>query len=1169
MFKRLLLCIITAGILASKASADSQTPRAGATIITIGSTGWGPKLNANTSIFDSSAAMQGVANTFSAANTFTAPVTLTNTPLTLTGVSGTVTSASTITASVFIGSGTALTALDASQLTTGTIPAARIGTGAIDTTKLASDSVTTVKILDQNVTTAKIADSAVDTSKLGTASVTTAKIANSAVDTTKLASDSVTTAKILDLNVTTAKIAALAVDTSKLASDAVTTAKVLDLNITTAKLANSAVDTSKLASDAVTTAKILDLNVTTAKLAAASVDTSKLASDAVTTAKILDLNVTTAKLAAASVDTSKLATDSVTTAKILSQNVTTAKIADSAVDTSKLATDSVTGAKILSGAVDTNKLATDAVTSAKLLSDSTSFAKVSGGAAYSSGGLIGIGTSSPGAKLDVVGGDVRTDARVVVGTVGNLTDPTINRQADPNTGIWWPTADNIGVVTGGVEAVRVNASQNVGIGTSTPGSKLDVNGDATIRGQETVVGSETVNGNMLVNSAVRVAGGTIFGHATGTCTGGNTCVLGSGAASLDWGDTSTVGRLSYSGTNAVIATTAGDISISPNGTNNVILAENGGKVAIGTTTIDEALNLVNGQVPRVTFSASRSVNADIGQLNFKNATDSLNTEARIEANRIGSNNSGELAFYTRNNGGSLTKQVTIGANGNVGIGTGTAISQVDIYKTSSPDLRIRDDSSDMQFIPSGGVNFLESSAVSGGSPTGAADFSITDHNTANRWFTVKSNGFVGIGTSGPTQKLSISSGTIYINGNVPNKLTGGDGSGAAQAHMDGSNSGGSAWYLDALGVTKAALQFANPDTYLDYSGTYHTRNGAGAGIEVMTVLNGGNVGINSTSPAPYMLEVSTGGVGRYGLHVKAGSAAADTIVKFADSADNVPMVMLGSGKVGIGTTTPSNLLTVWGSGASILINDTASSPSLVFGENGINNASIGSAATGLVTHNGSSGIRFRPNSDSDSLVDLFIAQEHNLGMGTSSPGAKLDVQSNVGPTGYIISASSQDATHTIFNVQGNGRVGIGTAVAGASLDVGGSGIIVSSLTVAGHNTLGAWYAWTPTLTGVTSPSINFARYQRTGKTICVAFSFSGTSNSTAFTFTLPFATFSGLADFISGQAYDNGVYLTTSLGTVSAASSATVDLYRDPSGQNAWTASGAKQAQGSGCYETP
>lgn len=75
------------------------------------------------------------------------------------------------------------------------------------------------------------------------------------------------------------------------------------------------------------------------------------------------------------------------------------------------------------------------------------------------------------------------DAGGVVNEAASSTNPTlIPQRLDFDTGLGWAGADNLSLITGGVEAVRiqddqdVNFNGNVGIGTSSPGSELDVNG---------------------------------------------------------------------------------------------------------------------------------------------------------------------------------------------------------------------------------------------------------------------------------------------------------------------------------------------------------------------------------------------------------------------------------------------------------------------------------------------------------------------------------------------------------------------------------------------------------------------------------------------------------------------------------------------------------------------
>lgn len=56
---------------------------------------------------------------------------------------------------------------------------------------------------------------------------------------------------------------------------------------------------------------------------------------------------------------------------------------------------------------------------------------------------------------------------------GSAATPAI-RGTDANTGIFFPAADTIAFAEGGTEAMRINSSGFVGIGTSSPGYKLTV-----------------------------------------------------------------------------------------------------------------------------------------------------------------------------------------------------------------------------------------------------------------------------------------------------------------------------------------------------------------------------------------------------------------------------------------------------------------------------------------------------------------------------------------------------------------------------------------------------------------------------------------------------------------------------------------------------------------------
>jgi len=114
-------------------------------------------------------------------------------------------------------------------------------------------------------------------------------------------------------------------------------------------------------------------------------------------------------------------------------------------------------------------------------------------------GNVGIGDSSPAAKLDVNGsfnatsGTIPTLVATTLITTGTGTAaaPAIVPTGDTNTGVFFPAADTIAFSEGGTEAMRLNSSGNVSIGTATALSKLHVHGDLTMSNATTATSAST------------------------------------------------------------------------------------------------------------------------------------------------------------------------------------------------------------------------------------------------------------------------------------------------------------------------------------------------------------------------------------------------------------------------------------------------------------------------------------------------------------------------------------------------------------------------------------------------------------------------------------------------------------------------------------------------------
>ena len=124
---------------------------------------------------------------------------------------------------------------------------------------------------------------------------------------------------------------------------------------------------------------------------------------------------------------------------------------------------------------------------------------------------------------------------------GTAALPAITTTGDTNTGIFFPAADTIAFSEGGAESMRIDSSGNVGIGTTSPAYRIDVN-----KGSAGVLANFTdgVNANFQISTAPYV---TTIGPSAVT----TSLVLqtsGTEAARIDSSGNLLVGTTSSSGT---------------------------------------------------------------------------------------------------------------------------------------------------------------------------------------------------------------------------------------------------------------------------------------------------------------------------------------------------------------------------------------------------------------------------------------------------------------------------------------------------------------------------------------------------------------------------------------------------------------------------------------------
>ncbi|MGE5540691.1 MAG: hypothetical protein ACM3TU_00170 [Bacillota bacterium] len=270
--------------------------------------------------------------------------------------------------------------------------------------------------------------------------------------------------------------------------------------------------------------------------------------------------------------------------------------------------------------------------------------------------------------------------------------------------------------------------------------------------------------------------------------------------------------------------------------------------------------------------------------------------------------------------------------------------------------------------------------------------------------------------------------------------------------------GQSLWLTGGDGSTLGAAAGAGLRMY------YNTSTGAanifaldyGTSVSKDIILQspGGKVGIGTTTPSS-LLSVS----GSSGLFLTNTGTGPTLYIEDAAN-DTTPFTITAAGNVGVGTSTPAAQVSIGqaSNGARAFeIFDTGSSPStntaLFYRQNniGAGNASTSNALLRVVDN----GANYPFSVESTTGAPLFTINGNTsvprVGVGSSSPYATLSVKGAGSTTGLNFQTTNSSAT-PLFSIYDSGNVAIGTTTA------------TQKLTLAG-NILG--YADTPTLVGGT------------------------------------------------------------------------------------------------------
>ncbi len=709
------------------------------------------------------------------------------------------------------------------------------------------------------------------------------------------------------------------------------------------------------------------------------------------------------------------------------------------------------------------------------------------------GGNVGIGTTGPGAKLQInTATGVNFQDAIKLVKDGGYGETSIQN--------YYSTINNFGMGfhTDAGTVMVINNSGNVGIGTINPGTKLVVTGTGAAIG-----GGFIASAPLFVNDSTLSTRGVAIGYdatlEAGFIQAGKQGVayepllLNPNAGNVGIGTTFPVSKFHVSGGGATGSVDSSTL-LMIDGTGDGIVAQlNNANAANAETLL--AFSYRNAG------NASGAVPAAIGY--------------KIDSDGFTGQTKGALVFKTRGGttGVAPTERMRIDSSGNVGIGTTTPAMKLSVVQGASGDLYPTNTQAIFEYNANGGIVVAVPDANAGGlyfPKSTDAYYSGIERSTSNlnlrnngsTRLTIDSSGNVGIGTTVPGAKLDAVSSTGSagrFSGYTYTRVAADATSGTIQIGSNTNYSG----YIDYGGSSAPSgsvnLTFSNSyDSPAD--GFLFRGRTSGTAVNAMMIQGNGNVGIGLTNPSDKLVVYGINPV----IRLTDSSQGNTSFLQQLDNANGAALriydgtlysTYFKGGNVGIGTTNPGAKLEVngftkitsgsvdsnWNEQLLVLGNGTYD-PKIVLGSNNGYRWSIRNADP---SSSGQLSFRY----EEGSLDAMTISRNGNVGIGTTAPSQKLEVMGDVqingglhldagaGATsplsGIILAGKYEGALYSnggirangfqqnspydggvslqrnyyngaayvyqdVLNVTGAGNVGIGTTAPGAPLEVKGT-----------------------------------------------------------------------------------------------------------------------------------